>query len=67
MSSESEYSKQVCKLCADICDACAEECEKHAGHMEHCDSVPKYAVDAKRNVVEFQGSNKDIYCTALQT
>src|SRR5215217_3034471 len=36
MSSESEYSKQVCKLCADVCDACAQECEKHASHMEHC-------------------------------
>jgi hypothetical protein len=36
MSAESEYSKQVCKLCSEVCDACAEECEKHAGHMEHC-------------------------------
>jgi hypothetical protein len=66
MSSESEYSKQVCKLCADICDACAEECEELVT-WNTADSVPKYAVDAKRNVVEFQGSNKDIYCTGLQT
>lgn len=37
MSLGSEYSMQLCKLCADVCDACAEECEKHAQKgMEHC-------------------------------
>ena len=36
MSGESEFSKLVCKLCAEVCGACAEECEKHTGHMDHC-------------------------------
>ena len=36
MASDSEFIKQICKLCADICIACAVECEKHAAHMEHC-------------------------------
>jgi hypothetical protein len=29
MSRDSEYSKQLCNICADICDACEQECEKH--------------------------------------
>jgi Domain of Unknown Function (DUF326) len=36
MASGSEFTKQICKLCAEICTACALECEKHAHHMEHC-------------------------------
>jgi Domain of Unknown Function (DUF326) len=35
MASESEFVKQICKLCAEICNTCADECEKHT-HMEHC-------------------------------
>lgn len=36
MASDSEFTKQICKLCAEICTACAIECEKHADHMAHC-------------------------------
>ena len=35
MSGESDYSKKVCGLCAEICEACADECEKHS-NMDHC-------------------------------
>lgn len=35
MARDSDYAKQICKLCAEICNACAEECEKHT-HMAHC-------------------------------
>ena len=28
MSRDSEHSKKICAICADICDLCAEECEK---------------------------------------
>ena len=34
MSSDSEFSTHISRLCADICEACATECEKH--EMEHC-------------------------------
>lgn len=37
MSLGSDYSAQICRICADACKACAEECEKHASMgMEHC-------------------------------
>jgi Domain of Unknown Function (DUF326) len=29
MSMDSEHTKQICVVCADICDACEQECEKH--------------------------------------
>lgn len=35
MSAESEYTKKLLGLVAEVCEACAEECEKHQ-HMEHC-------------------------------
>lgn len=35
MSRDSDYAKQICKVCAEICDACAQECEKHTD-MDHC-------------------------------
>ena len=35
MSMDGEYTKQICKICADICNACAQECEKHK-QMDHC-------------------------------
>lgn len=34
MSLDSEFSKQMCKVCAEACRACAEECSKH--DEEHC-------------------------------
>src|SRR5690242_17071555 len=37
MSLGSNYSGQLCHICADACSACATECEKHAQKgMEHC-------------------------------
>ena len=37
MSLGSDYSIELCRLCAEVCNACAEECEKHAAMgMEHC-------------------------------
>jgi len=39
MSLGSDYSKQLCKLCAEMCDACAAECEKH--DMDHCQDCAK--------------------------
>lgn len=35
MASDSEFVKQICKLCAEICTTCANECDKHE-HIEHC-------------------------------
>ena len=35
MSGESDYSKKVCSLCAEVCGACAEEWEKHM-NTDHC-------------------------------
>lgn len=35
MSRGSQFSQQVCTVCADICDACAAECRKHK--VEHCE------------------------------
>lgn len=34
MSLDSEYSVQLCNMCAKACSACAEECDIH--DMEHC-------------------------------
>lgn len=35
LAGDSEFAKEICKLCEDICNACAEECEKHS-HTDHC-------------------------------
>jgi len=34
MSRGSEFSRELCRLCADVCQACGEECGKHP--MDHC-------------------------------
>ena len=34
MSLGSEYSNQICSICADICEACGTECANH--NNEHC-------------------------------
>lgn len=34
MSLGSQYSRHLCKLCAEICRACGDECAKH--DMQHC-------------------------------
>ena len=37
MSLNSQYSKDICQLCATICNECAEICEQHANMgIEHC-------------------------------
>ena len=35
MSRDSEYTKQVCGVFAEICETCAQACEKHTD-MDHC-------------------------------
>lgn len=35
MAGNSEFVRQICKICAEVCDACATECEKYP-RMEHC-------------------------------
>jgi hypothetical protein len=34
ISRSSQFTEQVCQLCAEICEACGEECAKH--QMDHC-------------------------------
>lgn len=34
MSRDSQFTNEVCALCAEICDACGAECRKH--DMDHC-------------------------------
>ncbi|EZH64198.1 four-helix bundle copper-binding protein [Geomicrobium sediminis] len=36
MQTNSQFTNQICELCAEICEACAEECEKHSNHAQHC-------------------------------
>lgn len=53
ISGESEYSKKILGLVADVCEACAEECEKHQ-NMDHCkltaESCRKCAEECRRTV-----------------
>lgn len=35
MASDSEFVKQICKLCVEVCTICADECDKY-DYMEHC-------------------------------
>lgn len=34
MSSNSDFARDVCRLCVEICRACGEECSQH--DMDHC-------------------------------
>lgn len=34
MSRDSEFSSDICALCADVCAACAEECSQY--ELDHC-------------------------------
>lgn len=34
MARNSEFSAQICAVCASICQACGDECAKH--QMDHC-------------------------------
>ncbi|HHI9467490.1 TPA: four-helix bundle copper-binding protein [Legionella anisa] len=35
MARGSQFTKDICALCAKVCRACGDECSKHK-HMEHC-------------------------------
>lgn len=35
MSRDSQYAKEIFRICADIYEACADECNKHTD-MDHC-------------------------------
>lgn len=39
MARNSEFAKEICKLCATICRACGEECGKH--EHDHCQECAK--------------------------
>ncbi len=39
MSRGSEFSAQVCALCAEVCKACGDECAKH--EHDHCQACAK--------------------------
>lgn len=34
MSRGSQFSQEICRICADICEACGKECRKHK--MDYC-------------------------------
>ncbi len=34
MARGSQFSRAICRLCAEVCEACANECAKHK--MDHC-------------------------------
>jgi hypothetical protein len=37
MGRGSDFTNEICRMCADICDACADECAKHAApHCQDC-------------------------------
>ena len=35
MARGSEFSDQICRICAEVCEACGEECRQHK-NMDHC-------------------------------
>ncbi len=49
MLSNSAFSSQVCRVCADICDACAKSCEQLDG-MEECARVCRECAESCRRM-----------------
>lgn len=51
LAGNTEFSKEISMMCANICEACAEECQNHAQHMDHCricaESCSKCAEECK--------------------
>jgi hypothetical protein len=51
MAKGSEYSKDICQLCARICDDCAAECGKHQNeHCQRCSMACKKCADECRKM-----------------
>jgi hypothetical protein len=49
MLSNSAFSSQICKVCAEICDACAKSCEQ-VGGMEECARVCRECAESCRQM-----------------
>ena len=49
MLSDSPFSQQICRVCAEICDACAENCEK-LEDMEECAMACRDCAESCRNM-----------------
>ena len=46
MSLNSDRSKDICFICADICNECANECSKHdANHCKECSQACRNGAD----------------------
>jgi hypothetical protein len=51
MARGSDFTGQICQVCADICDACAEECGRHPmDHCQECAKACKACADACRRM-----------------
>ena len=51
MARGSDYTKEICELCAKICDACGEECAKHeADHCQKCAEACRQCASACRSM-----------------
>lgn len=51
MSSNSQFAKQLCQLCATICDACAVDCEKFKdAHCQDCARICRECAQACRQM-----------------
>jgi hypothetical protein len=49
MLSNSEFSEQICAVCAEICDACAESCDQLDG-MEDCAKACRECAESCRSM-----------------
>ncbi|MCO7227750.1 four-helix bundle copper-binding protein [Halomonas sp. CnH100-B] len=51
MAQNSEYTNDVCQLCADICQKCADECAKHdVEHCQECANACQQCANACANI-----------------
>lgn len=51
MARNSEFAKQICRVCAEICEACGEECAKHeAAHCQECAEACKRCAEECRKM-----------------
>lgn len=51
MSMNAQFSKQHCKMCADVCDACAKECDMFTDdHCKKCADICRMCADECRKM-----------------
>lgn len=55
MLMSSEYSNQVCQVCAEICEACASSCEQMEG-MEDCAEICRECAEICREMAGTEAS-----------